>query len=127
MPKIARHEDYAGSAERGAENVTKIARSATQEGADAARESSERARNAASEVTEESAELGRSIISLLGEQTRHNMQFATAFGRTVDWGQVAEMQRDFLAGSFNRMIQLGDRYRTMLQAGMKPMAFTTRR
>jgi hypothetical protein len=138
MPKIARIEDHDRAAQSGADKLTKISRSATEQGADAARESIERVRASATDAVQnqqqilqqtagESAELGRAIVDLLGQQTRHNMQVATAFGRVMNLAEVAEIQRDFLAGSFNRMNQLGERYCAMMQAGMKSMAFPTRR
>ena len=54
------------------------------------------------------------------------MQVAAAFGRVMNLAEVAEIQRDFLAGSFNRMNQLGERYCAMMQAGMKSMTFPPR-
>jgi hypothetical protein len=134
MSKIARNEGHDGSAERVADKPTKIARSTTQQGAGAARESIERARASATDAAEnqlqrsvgESAELGRAIVDLLGQQIRHNMQVAAAFGRVMNWAEVAEIQRDYLAGCFNRMNQLGERYGAMMQAGMRSMATPTR-
>ena len=138
MPKTARIEDHDGAAQSGADKLTKISRSATEQGADAARESIERVRASATDAAEnqqqilqqtagESAELGRAIVDLLGQQTRHNMQVAAAYSRALNWAEVAEIQRDFLAGSFDRMNQLGERYRAMMQAGMKSLALPTRR
>ena len=136
MPKIANAENHERVA--GADKLGEMARSTTEQGADAARRGIERARDAAMNAAEnqrqilqqsagESAELGRAIVDLIGQQTRHNMQVATAFGRAVNWAEVAEIQRDFLAGSFHRMNQLGERYRAMMQAGMKSMAPPARR
>jgi hypothetical protein len=138
MPKIAHNEaDGENDVERGHERLTKIARSATEQGADAARESIERARTTVEVVAEkqrqaiqqsagEAAELGRVFVDLLGQQTRHNMQTAAAFGRAFNWAEVADIQRDFIAGNFARMNQFGERYRAVMQAGMRSMAFPSR-
>ena len=137
MPKIARIEDHNRAAQSGADKLTKISRSMTEQGGGAARESIERARASATDAAEnqqqilqqtagQSAELGRAIVDLIGQQTRHNMQVAAAFGRVMNWAEVAEIQRDYLAGSFNRMSQLGERYRAMMQAGMKSMTVPPR-
>ena len=137
MPKIARIDHHDRAAQSGADQLTKISRLTTEQGADAARESIERARASATDAAEdkqqilqqtagESAELGRAIVDLIGQQTRHNMQVAAAFGRVMNWAEVAEIQRDYLAGSINRMSQLGERYRAMMQAGMKSMTFPSR-
>ena len=137
MPKIARIEDHDPAAQSGADKLTKISRSMTEQGGDAARESIERARASATDASEsqqqilqqtagESTELGRAIVDLIGQQTRHNMQLAAAFGRVMNWAEVTEIQRDYVAGSFNRMSQLGERYRAIMQAGMKSMTFPPR-
>lgn len=138
MLKTPSSKDHESSAERGADNLTRIARSNIQHGADAAREGIERARTSATATAETerqtvqqsakgSAELGHTLVDLLGEQARHNMQVATAIGRAVNWAQVAEIQRDFLTESFKRMNHLGESYRGMMQVGMKSMTFPTRR
>ena len=56
-------------------------------------------------------------MQLFNEQARHNLQLVTA---------VAKAQGDFVRGSFERMSQLSGRYREIVQAGMKAMAFTAR-
>jgi hypothetical protein len=138
MARIAHDQvDVAEDVERGGERLTETARSASEQGAGAARETMERARTSVTQVAEEqrqaiqqsageAAELGRVFVDLLGQQTRHNMQVAAAFGRAVNWAEVAEIQRDFIAGNFERMNQLGERYRAMVQAGMKSMTLPAR-
>ena len=137
MPKIAHAESRDDAAERGAGELTRIARATTERGADATRDGIERARALTADATEaqrqtvqrsadETAELGRTVVDLLGEQTRDNMQAAAALGRAVNWAEVAQVQRELIGSSFARMNRLGERYRAMMQAGMKSMAFPSR-
>ena len=85
----------------------------------------------ARQAAEDSAELGRTFVDLIGEQTRHNMVAATAFGRAVDWADLAQAQREFISGSFERWSQLNDRYRENLPGrnevhGVHPQALDVR-
>jgi hypothetical protein len=123
--------------EPGSSTLSKIAR-ASENGQDAARGGAERVRDLASAAAEngsqtlqrsadETVELGRTVVDLLGEQTRHNLHAAAAIGQAVDWAEVARAQRDFVAGSFERMNQFAQHYRAMMRAGMSAMSFPGRR
>ena len=127
MPKIAHTEaSYTGNG--GSSKLTKVASHATDKGADAARESMQAAQKTAAAFGErqqesvrqsakDATELNQLFVQLFNEQARHNLQLVTA---------VAKVQGDFVRGSFERMSQLSGRYREIVQAGMKAMAFTAR-
>jgi hypothetical protein len=125
MSKIAHTET---SADGGAAKLTKVATQAADRGADAARESMQVAQRTATAIGERqqesvrqsakgATELSQLFVQLFNEQARHNLQLVTA---------VAKAQDDFVRGSFERMGQLSGRYREIIQAGMKAMAFTAR-
>lgn len=114
--------------ERASATSTKIA-CVSEQGQDAARIGMERAHDMASAVAEDSrqtlqrsadetAELGRTALDLLGEQTRHNLNTAAAIRQAVDWVEVARAQREFFSGSFVRLNQFAEHYRAMMQAAM---------
>ncbi|HYO60983.1 MAG TPA: hypothetical protein VEU29_03695 [Actinomycetota bacterium] len=138
MPKIAQIEPRDAAAEDRTEKFTKVARRTIDNGLDAARESVERARKTAEDATadqreialrttEDLTEANRMVVELLAEQTRHNLEAATAITRAVGWSQILEAQRDYVTASFERMRQLNDRYREMVQAGFKAFALPGRR
>lgn len=123
--------------ERDSATSTKIARGSAQ-GQDAARIGMERAHDMVSAAAEDSrhtlqrsadetAELGRTALDLLGEQTRQNLDAAAAIRNAVDWAEVARAQREFFSGSFARLNQFAEHYRAMMQAGMSAMSFPGRR
>ena len=66
-------------------------------------------------------------MDLLAEQTRHNMEAALAIGRAVSWTGVAEAQRDFVTGSLARISQINQRYREIIENGLKSPTFTAKR
>lgn len=68
---------------------------------------------------EATAELGRLFVELLSEQTRHNVEVATAFGRTANWGEIARLQSEFVRASFERMNRLNGRYLEIVQDVMR--------
>jgi hypothetical protein len=127
MSKIAHLEaDY--TAKAGTDKLTKVATQTTDRGADAARESmqvaqrtatafGERQQESVRQSAKDATELNQLFVQLFNEQARHNLQLVTA---------VAKAQGDFVRGSFERMSQLSGRYREIVQAGMKAMAFTAR-
>src|SRR5689334_11020456 len=102
------------TAEAAAQGEAKVAREATETGARPASAAArgglqlvERTTGAFAEVQRETAhrsaeataELGRLFVELLGEQTRHNMEVATAFGRVANWGEIARLQGEFVRDS----------------------------
>jgi hypothetical protein len=68
-----------------------------------------------------------SIIEILGDQTRHSFEAATALGRARNFTEVAQVQSDFIGGSFGRMAQLSERYLALLRGGMMSLPAAGRR
>jgi hypothetical protein len=71
------------------------------------------------ETARQSAELGQLFVELFNEQTRHNLQVATTFGRAVSWDEVIQAQGEFVRASFERMNQLNARYLEIFQGMMR--------
>jgi hypothetical protein len=63
-------------------------------------------------------EFGQLFVKLFQEQARHGMQVAMGFGRTTNWAEIMEAQRDFASASFRRMNELNGSYRELVQAAM---------
>lgn len=135
MAKIANIDT--DTQERSSATLTNIAR-ANEQGQDAARTGMVRANDMAAAAAEDSrqtlqrsaeetTELGRTVLDLLGDQTRHNLHTAAAIRQAVDWAEVSRAQREFLGGSFARMNQFAEHYRAMMQAGVSAMSFPVRR
>ena len=132
MTKIAhlerKHEHDRDVAERSAEKLTRVARATASAGADAARESTRLAQSAtdaaedlretARKSAEESTEIGRSLVELMGEQTRQSVDTVNAFARAVNWTDIAQAQSKLIAGSLLRISQLNARYGELLLRGM---------
>jgi len=89
---------------------------------DVAEDQNESAHKAAKDTTE----TGRMVLDLFAEQTRHGIDTATAVSRATNWSDVAQAQRDFVAGSFARIAQINERYRDLFQSGMKLWQPSTR-
>src|SRR3954462_7154629 len=68
---------------------------------------------------EGAAELGRLWVDLLGEQTRHNLEVATALGRAVRWDEVVQAQGEFVRVSLERLHELNRRYLEIVQDMME--------
>jgi hypothetical protein len=68
-----------------------------------------------------------SIMEILGEQTLHSFEAATALGRARTLIEVAQVQSDFIGGSFGRMGQLSERYLALLRGGMMSLPAAGRR
>jgi hypothetical protein len=58
-----------------------------------------------------------SIMEILGDQTRHSFEAASALGRARNLAEVAQVQSDFIGGSFGRMGQLSERTSPCFAAG----------
>jgi hypothetical protein len=48
-------------------------------------------------------------------------------GRAVDWAELAQAQRDFFTGSFDRMREFNERYREAMLSSLKSMGLSARR
>ena len=69
--------------------------------------------------SEGAAELGRLWVDLLGEQTRHNLEVATALGRAVRWEEVVQAQGEFVRVSLERLQELNRRYLEIVRGMME--------
>ena len=78
------------------------------------------------ETARQSAELGQLFVELLNEQTRHNLQVVTVFGRAVSWDEVIQVQGEFVRASFERMNQLNARYLEIFQGMMRAATSTAK-
>src|SRR3954451_11105426 len=112
--KVARE-----ATETGARATTAAARSGLQLVERTAGAFGEAQRETAQRSAEATAELGRLFAELLGEQTRHNLEVATAFGRVANWGEIARLQSEFVRASFERMNRLNGRYLEVVQDMMR--------
>jgi len=137
MSKIAQVEptlDKPAAAAAADQHLTRTARAPSETAAGVSREFARTAtavaddqKAAARHVASEAGDLGRTAAELLAEQARHGVDAAAAMGRAVDWAQLAQAQRDFFAGSFERMRQFNDRCREAMLSGVKSMSFSARR
>src|SRR5690348_10526408 len=98
------------AAEGGARAASTVAREGTEIIRKAFGAAAETGREEAGRVAEGAAELGRLWVDLLGEQTRHNLEVATALGRAVRWAEVIEAQAEFVRVSLERFGELNRRY-----------------
>jgi hypothetical protein len=105
--------------ETGARATTATARSGLQLVERTAGAFGEVQRETAQRSAEATAELGRLFVELLSEQTRHNMEVATAFGRVANWGEIARLQGEFVRASFERFNRLNGRYLEIVQDVMR--------
>ena len=76
-------------------------------------------REVAGRSAEGVAELGRLWVDLLGEQTRHNLEVATALGRAVRWDEVVQAQGEFVRVSLERLHELNRRYLEIVRGMME--------
>jgi hypothetical protein len=68
-----------------------------------------------------------SIMEILGDQTRHSLEAATALGRARSLAEAAQVQSDFIGGSFGRIGRLNERYLALLRGGMMSSPSSVRR
>jgi hypothetical protein len=108
--KVARE-----ATETGARATTAAARSGLQLVERTAGAFGEVQRETAQRSAEATAELGRLFVELLSEQTRHNLEVATAFGRVANWGEIARLQGEFVRASLERVNRLNGRYLEIVQ------------
>ena len=79
----------------------------------------------AHQAAESTTELGRALTDLMQEQIEHNFQTWTALTSATDWGQVFQIQREFLRVSLERAAQLTQRCLEAARAGMIAAASAT--
>jgi competence protein ComEA len=101
----------------------RVAPTAAREGTEIVRRvfgvAAETEREVAGRAAEGTAELGRLWVDLLGEQTRHNLEVATALGRAVRWDEVVQAQGEFVRVSLERLQELNRRYLEIVQGMME--------
>ena len=106
--------DRVKAGERAAEAGVRTASTVAREGTEIVRKvfgsAAESEREVVGRSAEGAAELGRLWVDLLGEQTRHNLEVATALGRAVRWDEVVEAQGEFVRASLERVGELNRRY-----------------
>jgi hypothetical protein len=84
---------------------------------------------------EATAELGRALMELIGEQTRRNLETLKALSEAVDWGRAAQavdwdrvlqLQGEFWRVSLERSAQLTRRYLEVSQGVLNAATDTAR-
>jgi hypothetical protein len=73
------------------------------------------------------AEVNHSLLDLLNQQTRHNVQVAQTLAQPANWSRAIEVQNEFLRASLERATQFGQRYVAASQAFLTGQLQTTRR
>jgi hypothetical protein len=61
-------------------------------------------------------EINQSLVELLTEQTKHNVQLFQALAQPTNWGKGPQLQSEFLRTSFQRAAQFARRYVEVGQA-----------
>lgn len=78
------------------------------------------------QASEGTLALGRTLVDLVNEQTAHNVQVVMALSRARHWGEVVQIQNDFLRASMERMAQLTTRYMEVVQGVVTSTASTVK-
>ena len=142
MAQIARTEaDKATNpAKNASDNVAELGKRATDKAAEVTREltgqvenvarsgfqSVRQAADAAAEVERKTArragdgvaEINQSLVDLLTDQTKHNVQLFQALAQPANWRKGPQLQGEFLRTSFQRAAQFTRRYVEVGQAVM---------
>jgi hypothetical protein len=139
MAQIARTEaDKATDAARTAgDKAAEVTREAAGQAGNVARsgfQSVRQAVDAAAEVERKTArcagdgmaEINRTLVDLLAEQTRHNVQVFQALAQPANWGEAAQLQSEFLRTSLQRAARFTRRYFEVGQAVMTSALSTAR-
>lgn len=128
-------KDVTEDGKRAAAQLAEVTREATEQADNVARRGLqvvERTAGAIAEVEREvtyrsaegTAELGRVLIDLMSQQTRHNLETLNALtgavdweraAKAVDWDRMFQIQSDYLRGSLERAAQLTQRYLEVTQ------------
>jgi hypothetical protein len=122
MAKIAHQNDRKDDATTQSDRT--LDQAARAAGAAAVAETDRLARAASGGSPESEA---TSIMEILGDQARHSFEAATALARARTLSEVAQVQSDFIGGSFGRMGQLSERYLTLFRGGMLSLPAAGRR
>ena len=82
--------------------------------------------NTARRAQEGMAEINQSLLDLLNEQARHNVQVLQTLAQPAKWGKAVELQSEFLSASLQRAAQFAWRYVEVSQAIMSSAQTTAR-
>lgn len=82
--------------------------------------------NTARRAQEGMAEVNQSLLELLNEQARHNVQVLQTLAQPAKWSKAAELQSEFLRASLQRAAQFAWRYLEVSQAIMSSAQATAR-
>src|SRR3954451_9016103 len=106
-----------------AENVARSGFQSVRQAVDAAAEVEQKtARRAGEGMTK----LNQSLVDLLTEQAKHNVQVFQALAQPANWSKAAQLQSELLRTSLQRAGQFAQRYVEVAQAVM-PSALQTAR
>jgi hypothetical protein len=106
-----------------AENVARGGFQSVRQAVDAAAEVE---RNSARHAVTGAAELNRSLVDLLTEQAKDNVQLFQALAQPANWGKGPQLQGEFLRASFQRAARFTRRYVEASQAVMTSALPTAR-
>jgi hypothetical protein len=109
----------AGQAEKVAHDGFESARQAVDAGAEVGQKIAGRA-------GEGVAELNQSLVELLNQQAKHNVQVFQTLAQPANWGKAAQLQSEFLRTSWQRAGQFARRYVEVSQAAMTSALPTAR-
>ena len=82
--------------------------------------------NTARRAQEGMAETNQSLLDVLHEQARHNVQVLQTLAQPANWGKAVQLQSEFLGASLQRAAQFARRYVEVSQAVMSSAQTTAR-
>ena len=82
--------------------------------------------NTARRAQEGMAEINQSLLDVLHEQARHNVQVLQTLAQPANWGKAVQLQSEFLGASLQRAAQFARRYVEVSQAVMSSVQTTAR-
>ena len=136
MAKIARTEaDQAAEnarneiAELGkqiTDQAQRVARGGFQSARQAVDAGAEVGRKIASRAEVSMTEINQSLVELLNQQARHNVQLFQTLAQPTNWGKAAQLQNEFLRTSWQRAAQFARRYVEVSQTVMTSALSTAR-
>ena len=109
----------AGQAENVARNGFQSARQAVDAGAEVGQKIADRAGDGV-------AEINHSLVELLNQQAKHNVQLFQSLAQPANWGKAAQLQSEFLRASWQRAGRFTRRYVEVGQATMSSALSTAR-
>lgn len=83
-------------------------------------------REALHQASEGTLALSKALVGIVNEQTAHNLQLVMALGRARSWGEMVQIQNDFLRASMERLAQLSTRYMEVVRGVVSATASTVK-